>query len=164
MLLATYQHRFGQDVEAMARHLVDAVAVGWEELGTDLLDSAPPEIITALTGGERWPSSTLDHLITPDGSPPVRMTVTEKTAADQDLQWGYILRPHGIEVISLLHAAAGPVVTWNTDPRTGFSDHPAHWPAPASAPGVNPARAARPPLVSPATARGSSHIARPTHR
>ncbi|MCP3821397.1 hypothetical protein NLX86_25865 [Streptomyces sp. A3M-1-3] len=40
MLLAAYQHRFGQDVEAMARHLVDGVAVGWDELGTDLLDAS----------------------------------------------------------------------------------------------------------------------------
>ncbi|MGC0328114.1 hypothetical protein RKD23_001104 [Streptomyces sp. SAI-170] len=38
----------------MARHLVNGVAVGWEELGTDLLNGAPPEIVTALTGGERW--------------------------------------------------------------------------------------------------------------
>ncbi|MFP8959206.1 hypothetical protein ACLIYP_01345 [Streptomyces nanhaiensis] len=152
MLLAAYQHRFGQDVEAMARHLVDDVAVGWEELGTDLLDSAPPEIVTALIGGERWPSSTLDHLITPDGSPLVRMTVTEKTAADQDLQWGYVLRPHGIEVISLLHAAAGPVVAWDTDPRTGFSNHPAHWPAPSKAPFATTASAARSPRTAPVTA------------
>lgn len=125
----------------MARHLVDGVAVGWDELGTDLLDGAPPEILSALTGGEQWSSSTLDHLVTPDGSPPVRMTVTEKTAADLDVQWGYILRPHGIEVISVLHAAAGPVVAWGTDPRARFSNHPAHWSAPASA-AAPPARPA----------------------
>lgn len=127
----------------MARHLVDDVAVAWNELGTGLLDGAPPEIVIALTGGERWPSSTLDHLVTPDGSPPVRMTVTEKTAADQDLQWGYILRPHGIEVISVAHAASGPVVSWDTDPRTPFSNHPAGWPAPANAPVTTTARPSR---------------------
>jgi hypothetical protein len=140
MLLAAYQHRFRGDVEAMVQHLVDGVAVAWEELGTDLLDGAPPEIVTALTGGEQWPSSTLDHLVSPDGSPPVRMTVTEKTAADQNLQWGYVLRPHGIEVISVLHAGAGPVVAWDTDPRIGFSNHPAHWPAPAKTPATTAAR------------------------
>ncbi|CQR61852.1 hypothetical protein [Streptomyces leeuwenhoekii] len=64
----------------MTRHLVDDVAVAWNELGTDLLDGAPPEIVIALTGGERWPSSTLDHLVTPDGSPPVRMTVDTSCA------------------------------------------------------------------------------------
>ncbi|MFE3645899.1 hypothetical protein ACFXOM_33830 [Streptomyces sp. NPDC059169] len=144
MLLAAHQYRFGHDVEAMARHLVDGVAVGWDELGTDLLDGTPPQIVAALTGGEHWPSSTLDHLVSPDGSPPVRMTVTEKTAADQNLHWGYVLRPHGIEVISVLHAEAGPVVAWNTDPRLGFSNHPAHWPAPSKAPVTTPAPAAGP--------------------
>ncbi|MBB4795281.1 hypothetical protein [Streptomyces nodosus] len=43
------------------------------QLGTDLLDDAPPALVAALTGGEHRPSRTLDHLITPDGSPPVRM-------------------------------------------------------------------------------------------
>ncbi|MFH9674936.1 hypothetical protein ACH4L5_22085 [Streptomyces sp. NPDC017405] len=40
----------------MTRHVVDDVAVGWEELGTDLLDGAPPYIVEELTRGERWPS------------------------------------------------------------------------------------------------------------
>jgi hypothetical protein len=130
LLLAAFQYRFAGDVEAMAQHLVDGVDVGWDELGTDLLADAPPQVVTALTGGEQWPSRTLDHLITPDGSPPVRMTVTERTAADQDVQWGYVLRSEGIEVISVPHADAGPVIGWDTDPCTLFSDHPAHWPAP----------------------------------
>ncbi|WP_435878418.1 hypothetical protein [Streptomyces werraensis] len=118
----------------MVQHLVDGVAVGWDELGTDLLAGAPPQVVTALTGGEQWPSRTLDHLITPDGSPPVRMTVTERTAADQDVQWSYVLRSEGIEVISVPHADAGPVIGWDTDPRTLFSDHPADWPAPTPSP------------------------------
>ncbi|WP_326613522.1 hypothetical protein [Streptomyces scopuliridis] len=137
-----------RDVEAMARHLVDDVVIGWDELGTDLLDSAPPEIIEALTGGQQWPSRTMDHLITPDGSPPVRMTVTEQTAADQDTEWGYILRPYGIEVIPVPHAEAGPVVRWDTDPRTRFSDHPGHWTSPVTIPVVTPAPAARPPRTT----------------
>ncbi|WP_337662884.1 hypothetical protein [Streptomyces cellulosae] len=72
LLLAAYQYKFGRDVEAMAQHLIDDVAVGWDELGTDLLDDAPLALVAALTGGEHWPSSSLDHLVTPDGSPPVR--------------------------------------------------------------------------------------------
>ncbi|MGW0137543.1 hypothetical protein [Streptomyces calvus] len=143
----------------MARHLVDNVAVGWSELGTDLLGGAPPEIVIALTGGERWPSSTLDHLVTPDGSPPVRMTVTEKIVADQDLQWGYILRPHGIEVISVAHVEAGPVIAWDTDPRTAFSNHPAHWPAPAKPSAATTAPAARPPRTTPVPAAGNPRTA-----
>ncbi|MEV7413275.1 hypothetical protein AB0O04_36290 [Streptomyces althioticus] len=134
LLLAAFQYRFEGDVEAMVQHLVDGVAVGWDELGTDLLAGAPPQVFTALTGGEQWPSRTFDHLITPDGSPPVRMTVTERTAADQDVQWGYVLRSEGIEVISVPHADAGPVIGWDTDPRTLFSDHPADWPAPTPSP------------------------------
>ncbi|MFF4714447.1 hypothetical protein ACFY2V_24035 [Streptomyces eurythermus] len=110
----------------MTRHLVDDVTVGWEELGTDLLDGAPPYIVEGLTGGDRWPSKTLDHLITPDGSRPARRTVTEKDAADQDLEWGYVLRPEGIEVISVPYANAGPVVGWDTSPLTCFSD-PRYW-------------------------------------
>lgn len=70
LLLAAYQHRFGRDLEAMSRHLIDDVAVGWDELGTDLLDGVPSPLVTALTGGEHWPSVTLDNLITADGSVP----------------------------------------------------------------------------------------------
>ncbi|KUJ34527.1 hypothetical protein ACZ90_70970 [Streptomyces albus subsp. albus] len=57
MLLAAHLYRFGHDIEAMARPLLDSVAIGWDELGTDLLDGAPPEILSALTGGEQRSSS-----------------------------------------------------------------------------------------------------------
>ncbi|MCL7369617.1 hypothetical protein [Streptomyces ardesiacus] len=129
LFLAAYQYKFGRDVEAMAQHLIDDIAVGWDELGTDLLDGAPPTLVAALTGGEHWPSRTLDHLISPDGSPPVRMTVTDTTASDLGMPWGYILHPQGVEVISMAHSGTGPLVVWDTDPGTPFSDHPAHWPA-----------------------------------
>ncbi|MGW0613279.1 hypothetical protein [Streptomyces sp. NPDC002788] len=58
MLLAAYQYKFGRNIEAMSRHLIDDVAVGWDELGTDLLDDAPPALVTALTGGEHRLSRT----------------------------------------------------------------------------------------------------------
>ncbi|MFJ6438634.1 hypothetical protein [Streptomyces sp. NPDC091416] len=116
----------------MTQHLVDDVAVGWEELGSDLLDGAPPETIAALTGGAAWPSRTLDNLKTLDGSPPVRMTVTETTAADQDMAWGYLLRPQGIEVIPVQYAPSGTVFNWDTDPCTDFSN-PSAWNTSASA-------------------------------
>lgn len=130
----------------MTRYLVDDVAVGWAELGTDLLDGTPPEIVAALTGGDVWPSRTLDHLITPDGSPPTRMTVTETTAASQDLEWGYVLHPQGIEVVAPLSASSGPVISWDTDPRSDFSQ-PAAWPTTATtrlteSPSTKPAPAA----------------------
>ncbi|MFF0448030.1 hypothetical protein ACFYT4_16745 [Streptomyces sp. NPDC004609] len=137
LLLAAFQYRFGHSADAMARHLVDDVAVGWDELGSDLLGSAPPEIVAPLTGGEPWPSRTLDDLITTDGSP-VRMTVTEATAIDMDLQWGYVLHPEGIEVIALLTYERGPLVGWDTHPLSLISNDPVHWhpdrPAPVNAP------------------------------
>ncbi|WP_261800987.1 hypothetical protein [Streptomyces sp. PBH53] len=153
LLLAAFQYRFARDVEAMTRHLVDGVAIGWAELGTDLLDGAPNEIVTALTDGQQWRSRTLDNVITPDGSPPVRMTVTDQNAAEQDLEWGYVLRPEGIEVISVSHIDASLVVGWDTDPRTLFSNHPAHWSAPTPSPvatithASQPSRTTRPPAA-----------------
>lgn len=136
----------------MCRHLIDDVAVGWDELGTDLLDGAPPALVNALTGGEHWPSRTLDHLITPDGSPLVRMTVTDETADAQDMQWGYVLRQRGIEVISLLHEDIGPIVSWSTDPRTTFADHTAAWSCLDPPPAVWPLRSTqhqRAPVAAP---------------
>ncbi|MFF8732015.1 hypothetical protein ACF073_36915 [Streptomyces sp. NPDC015171] len=163
LLLAAYQHKFGRDVEAMSRHLIDDVAVGWDELGTDLLDGAPPALVAALTGGEQWPSRTLDHLITPDGSPPVRMSVTDETAAEQDMQWGYVLHKHGIEVISLLPEDTGPVVDWATDPRTAFNDHPAAWSSPDPKPAIRASRG-RQPQSAPAAAPAKSGAPRPAAR
>ncbi|GAA2672499.1 hypothetical protein GCM10010400_38060 [Streptomyces aculeolatus] len=53
LLLASYRYRFGSDIAAMSRHLIDDVpasACGWEELGADLLHGAPEELRHALTG------------------------------------------------------------------------------------------------------------------
>lgn len=147
----------------MSRHLIDDVAIGWDELGTDLLDGAPPALITALTGGEQWPSGTLDHLITPDGSPPVRMTVTDETADAQDMKWGYVLHRQGIEVISLLYKNTGPVVNWSTDPRTVFSDHPGHWSSFAPVPVVQAVRSTPPPSA-PAMASAKANTPSPATR
>ncbi|WP_107095009.1 hypothetical protein [Streptomyces chattanoogensis] len=163
LLLTAYQYRFNRRLEAMSRHLVDDVAIAWEELGTDLLDGAPPALVAALTGGEQWPSRTLDDLITTDGSPPVRMTVNDDTVEEQDLQWGYILHPHGIEVINLVHEDIGPVVDWNTDPRTVFSDNPAHWSSLAPAPVITPVRTT-PPQAAPPPASVSGSPSRSAAR
>ncbi|MFD4555972.1 hypothetical protein ACFWP5_16905 [Streptomyces sp. NPDC058469] len=163
LLLAAFQWRFARDLPAMKRALIDDVAVGWDELGTDLLDDAPPPLAAALTGGEHWPSRTLDHLITPGGSPPVRMTVTDETADEQDMQWGYVLRHEGIEVISLLHEDIGPLVDWATDPRTVFSDHPADWSSSAPAPAIRGSRSTPPPSA-PAASPAKAGTPRPAAR
>ncbi|WP_405421499.1 hypothetical protein [Streptomyces erythrochromogenes] len=124
----------------MARNLIDDVPVGWSTLGTDLLDKAPEPLVQALVGGESFPGRQMDDLITPDGSPPVRMTVRD--GATDGLDWGYVLHDHGIEVISLNEELRGPVVGWMTDPMAHFSDHPALWPpadpAPARLPRTAP--------------------------
>lgn len=164
LLLAAYQGRFNRDVDAMARHLVDDVIVGWEELGSDLLDGTPPAIVAFLTGGEQWCSRTLDHLTTPDGSPPERMTVTADSATHQDLQWGYVLQPHGIEVINLAYDVDGPIVGWDTDPRTKFSNNTAYWvpngPVPVTALPPTPL----PPTTARETALPQADAARPATR
>ncbi|MFJ2739664.1 hypothetical protein ACIO3O_08345 [Streptomyces sp. NPDC087440] len=151
LLLSAFNYRFKADLEAMTRHLVDDVSVGWDELGTDLLDDAPPALVAALTGGEQWPSRSLDHLKTLDGSPPVRMVVNDATAVAQDMKWGYVLHPHGIETISVDYADRGPVVSWRTAPHTVFSDHPALWASPQFAPVVT-SRRTTPPSTTPAAA------------
>ncbi|GGU55257.1 hypothetical protein GCM10010211_19930 [Streptomyces albospinus] len=159
LLLAAYQHRFARDVEAMSVHLIDQVAIAWDELGTDLLDGAPTSLFKALTGGERWPSREMDDVITSDGSPLEREVITE--ANSDSLSWGYVLHPVGIEVISLYAADRGPIVGWNTDPRTRFSDHPSLWHPGQPVPATRPPRTA-PPLATPAP---TSTAARPaTHR
>lgn len=163
LLLAAYQYKFGRNIEAMSRHLIDDVAVGWDELSTDLLDDAPPALVTALTGGEHWPSRTLDHLITPNGSPPVRMSVTDTTADVQDVQWGYVLHKEGVEVISLLHEDIGPIVSWSTDPRTAFNDHPAAWSVLDSPPAMRASRG-RQPQSAPAATPAKAGAPRPAAR
>ncbi|MFF3556158.1 hypothetical protein ACFYXL_22450 [Streptomyces tsukubensis] len=123
----------------MARHLVDDVTVGWSTLGTDLLDEAPDPIRAALSRHGEYPSSGLD-VITSDGSPPERMTVTPQST--EGLNWGYVLRPAGIEVIALREYTRGPLVGWDTDPLSRISSAPVHWvpgrPAPVITPGPAP--------------------------
>ncbi|MER5538834.1 hypothetical protein [Streptomyces mirabilis] len=163
LLLAAYQYKFGRNVKAICQHLIDDVAVGWDELDTDLLDDAPPALVTALTGGEHWPSRTLDHLITPDGSPPAHMSVTDTTADEQDMQWGYVLHKEGVEVVSLPHEDLGPVVSWSTDPRTVFNDHPAAWSSLDPAPTIRASRGTQP-QSGPAAAPAEASTPRPAAR
>ncbi|MEU4347040.1 hypothetical protein [Streptomyces sp. NPDC023838] len=159
LLLAAYQYRFNRDVEAISVHLVDEVDVAWDELGTDLLDGAPKSLATQLAGRDRWPSRQMHNVVNADGSPAEREVITE--ANSSYLEWGYILRPEGIEVISLTEVARGPVVAWDTDPRTRFSDHPSLWLPGQPVPATRPPRSA-PPLAAPAPA---SPAARPAaHR
>lgn len=142
----------------MTLHLVDNVPVGWSQLGTDLLSDAPGPLRQALPWPHSSPSQPLDDVFSADGTPLPRMTVTE-TSTD-GLDWGYILRPHGIEVIGLREHSRGPVLAWNTDPASRFSDSHHRW-APDLAPPVTirPGTAAPSPApaVRSATAKSAAH-------
>ncbi|MFI1890232.1 hypothetical protein [Streptomyces jumonjinensis] len=137
----------------MTRHLVDDVPVGWSNLGTDLLDGAPDQARTALARHGEFPSSGLADLITPDGSPPERMTVAPETTGG--LNWGYILRPEGIEVIALREYTRGPLVGWDADPLSRISGTPTRWVPGRPAPVVTPRPAPRLTTTAPAATADS---------
>ncbi|MCY0928216.1 hypothetical protein OTB20_18845 [Streptomyces sp. H27-H1] len=128
LLLAAYQHRFAGDAEALAAHLIDSPAVGWNSLGDDLLDGTPEDIRQNLVGqhGSR-PSSAIDDMFTPDGSPAERMTCDESASGQGWLEWAYVLHPHGIEVLPLSESDSGSVVAWDQDPTTPYSDAVRAW-------------------------------------
>ncbi|WP_405734835.1 hypothetical protein OG607_41195 [Streptomyces sp. NBC_01537] len=69
----------------------------------------------------------------------------------------------GIEVINPYDEDSGPIVAWNTDPRTRFSDSSALWasnkPVPATAPRPAPKLSTTPtqPVAPASTARPAAH-------
>ncbi|MFI9210225.1 hypothetical protein ACIGW7_19070 [Streptomyces sp. NPDC053253] len=153
LLLAAYQFRFGRDLEALSRYLVDHVVFAWDEIGTDLLDGSPPGLLQRLTGGEQWPSREMTGVINLDGTPAEREVITRDNSAGH--HWGYILHPAGIEVISRQNDPRGPVISWDTDPRAHFSKAIALWmpgtPPPMSLPRDLPKLTAAPaPPATPA--------------
>ncbi|WP_327690720.1 hypothetical protein OG870_05980 [Streptomyces sp. NBC_00461] len=75
---------------------------------------------------------------------------TERTASR--LNWGYVLHPHGIEVIGLLAYDRGPVVEWDTDPRSRIVADPGAWNPDSPAPVVPPRTAPRLSTTAPASA------------
>lgn len=147
----------------MSRHLIDDVAVGWDYLGTDLLDHAPQGLLVALTGGETWSSRQPKNLFAFDGSPPVRMTVTPENTSE--LEWGYVLHHEGAEVISIYEQARGPLIGWTTSPLSPFSDHPAKWqaigPPPGQPPRTAPALTTASVAASPPATASRSRAAHP---
>ncbi|MEV0445830.1 hypothetical protein AB0I84_12485 [Streptomyces spectabilis] len=153
LLLAAYQYTFARDLDAMSARLIDQVSIAWDELGTDLLDGAPKPLVRQLTGGDVWPSREMDDLENLDGSPAEREVITETSSGFID--WAYILHRQGIEVIGLHEAARGPLVDWNTDPRTRFRDSQRLWLPGHSVPAAQPPRTTRVPAApmpaSPAT-------------
>ncbi|MFJ4973252.1 hypothetical protein [Streptomyces sp. NPDC088755] len=146
LLLAAFTYKFRRDLNAMTAHLVDD-APGWSFLGTDLLDDAPEAIRLELAPRGDDPSE-------PTGGPERQIVTTESTSG---LAWGYVLRPAGIEVISLPYASQGPLVDWNVDPRAHFNNDPFIWSSLAEtrgAPRITPAPPT--PVAMPSTVPGSS--------
>ncbi|MFE1836488.1 hypothetical protein [Streptomyces sviceus] len=141
LLLAAYQHRFAGDLEAMALHLIDDVVHGWVELGTDLLDGAPAALRRTLTRGDEYPSRQMTDVICVDNTPAERELITQD--GTDELEWAYVLHPHGIEVIALQAYERGPVVAWDTDPRSCVTAHPGAWHPDSRAPIIAPRTAPR---------------------
>ncbi|MFF4361530.1 hypothetical protein [Streptomyces sp. NPDC001604] len=120
----------------MARHLIDEVHHGWDELGTDLLDGAPTGLRRSLTGGHEYPSRQLTGMYNTDGTPTQRELITQD--GTDNLDWAYVLHPHGIEVIALQAYDRGPIVAWDTDPRSVIRADPGAWHPQSRAPIVPP--------------------------
>ncbi|WP_420036036.1 hypothetical protein ACN2WE_30880 [Streptomyces sp. cg28] len=136
----------------MSRHLIDSVPHGWDELGTDLLDGAPAALRRRLIGDDTYPSRPIDmtNVIVVGPQPEEHEPVTQDGIGD--LQWAYVLHPHGIEVIALQAHDRGPVVAWDTDPRSRITAHPAAWHPGTRAPITAPRTAPRPPTATTASA------------
>ncbi|MFD7017512.1 hypothetical protein [Streptomyces sp. NPDC059928] len=158
LLLAAHQYTFGSDTEALARYLIDDAPEGWSFLGTDLLVNAPGLLRDTLPRGHHEPGRRY-----PEHSPGEHLVITERTASRLD--WGYVLHPQGIEVISAPGTARGPIVAWGTDPRARFRDTASLWrpdrPIPATTPPQSIARTTAPAPAQPspaaATPRPRSH-------
>ncbi|MGP9017639.1 hypothetical protein ACT1U9_04410 [Streptomyces sp. BR1] len=160
LLLAAYQHRFGGDVEALAAYLINRVPVGWSTLGNDLLTGMPAHLRADLSVNWTAPGTQYDDR--PAGDPPVRITDYDTDGLD----WGYILHPHGIEVVPLHKTDIGPFVTWDTDPRSRFSDQQFLWGFELPVPATRPPRTA-PSTAAPASAAAPvcpAHVATPPRR
>ncbi|MEU6904293.1 hypothetical protein ABZ935_02870 [Streptomyces coeruleorubidus] len=76
---------------------------------------------------------------------------------------GVCRHKQGVEVISLLHEDIGPIVSWSTDPRTAFNDHPAAWSSPDSPQAMRASRG-RQPQSAPAAAPAKAGAPRPAVR
>ncbi|WP_234332302.1 hypothetical protein [Streptomyces sp. NRRL F-5650] len=156
LLLAAYQHRFAGDIDALTEYLIDRVPIGWSSLGADLLAGVPASLRAELTSPRMLPGRQYDEARTPD-APPVRVT----DAVAGGLDWGYVLHPHlGIEVIPLRREKTGPVVPWDTDPRTRFSDHQVLWASDRPVPATRPPNA-MPPSPSSSASAAATALARP---
>ncbi|MGQ4383575.1 hypothetical protein [Streptomyces sp. SAS_270] len=92
----------------------------------------------------------MTNVINADGSPAERELITQD--GTDELEWAYVLHPHGIEVIALHAYDRGPVVAWDTDPRSRVTANPSAWHPDTPAPIVAPRTAPRLSTSAPAPA------------
>lgn len=127
LLLAAHQFRFKGDTSAMAQHLIDAPAISWDYLGADLLGDAPDNVLEQL-GHAGYPTSRqATDTVTADGKPASKMMFDEVSAQEAWLDWAYVLRPQGVEVMGLANGPRGLVVGWDVDPLAKWVDVPECW-------------------------------------
>ncbi|WP_240678039.1 hypothetical protein [Streptomyces griseoviridis] len=93
-----------------------------------------------------------------DGTPAERELITQD--GTEDLEWAYVLHESGIEVIGLLAYDRGPVVEWDTDPRSCIIADPGAWNPDSPAPVVPPRTAPRLSATAPASAPAPRKAAR----
>jgi hypothetical protein len=85
--------------------------------------------------------------------------VFDESSAPDRLEWAYVLRPDGVEVIALTQNTRGPVVGWDSDPLLSYSDEPQLWTPDAPIPLTGPRpkapglTATRPPAAGPPSAQ-----------
>ncbi|MFD0373718.1 hypothetical protein [Streptomyces sp. NPDC127112] len=156
LLLGAARYRFGGDLDALRRHLIDGPH-DWRQLGVDLLDRAPDNVRERLDPhGDLGPSAPFDNVFNVDGTPAKSIPITDANADAMGLEWGYVLHDHGIEVIALTWYDVGPIVPWDTDPLSRISGTPSLWesnrPAPIQAPATL-LKIAKPVAPVPAPAR-----------
>ncbi len=126
LLLAAYQHTFARDLDAFTRYLIDNAPIGWSTLGADLLVGTPEALRTELVGPNQRPGRQFDDLRDSAGTIE-RQVITEATFENYGLEWAYVLHPSGIQVTAVGSYKSGPVVGWNTDPRSRIIDYPQLW-------------------------------------
>lgn len=112
VLIAARRSRFADDHDALAEHLLSHEA-GWESLGEDLI--RPTGDLAAMFHG-LGDGTCFCHDFDGATSQPL---ITEAEIPDRaDIEWVYVLRPDGLEVIDAHRDPddpRGPLIPWDHD-------------------------------------------------
>ncbi|MBF9071756.1 hypothetical protein [Streptacidiphilus fuscans] len=155
VLIAAQRCRFAGDQDALAAHLLSHEG-GWEYLGDELIDPTPD---LASMFAELGEGSCYCHDW--DGGAPEPLATDDDVRGTDHIEWIYVLRPEGLEVISTRRDRddlRGPVLPWDTNLHQPISETAFHRWRPTTPP---PTRLARPPRVAPpAPATAAQFISR----